>query len=258
MAEKINRLHPRDYTKPARRGIPAYPRRTIHFVGETAQIRLIDARDKQDMQRFRAIDQTLPAEFVEEGSTDKELIDMVKENFPGNQEGRNGLWTFGLAGLKNVEQNEIGELHGEIMVYKDTNVSNLVKEGFIPASRRADVVEVAYGKLNDTPASLMISGIRQVCLEISRVNSAIEKKSRNPDKPYSIVIAYVKPQNESEGYIFSAAGFDNKGRVIARDGKDTEEYDLFMLDWDRLHASLQKRADTELFKKPQPLEKVKV
>src|SRR5690606_30246381 len=74
-----------------------------------------------------------------------------------------------------------------------------------------DVLEVSYSKYPEAVSGQMADGLKQVCIEISRMNALID--DNKSDSPSIAVTAYVIPGNEASVRVLQKAGFEEVGGI---------------------------------------------
>jgi hypothetical protein len=224
---------------------------TRSFVGQRSALRLINFKDRTDMQRYRDINRTLPEEFVNTHIPEGNLIGEVYYNRPGKKGYRSEEWYFGVAGSKGVSDTEMGELQGWVSIYPEDSIDNLVAKGYLPETAKNDLVlEVSFARHPNAAPLQMASALRQVCTQVSQINAVLNKDSQ-VSKPTIPVTAYVKPDNIDSVTLMKAAGFEEKGEIefIEESENKVYQYKVFILDWSKLNEKMHQAADEEILTK---------
>lgn len=251
--EIIKTLPERTYTKDltsqlSHRGEREHSRRTTRVIGENSAVRLIDWRDRMDMQRYKDIDRSLPEEIRNKNSTERELVNEIRKNRPGKEKKADALWIYGVVGSEGISEEEVGELQGMVNVYRDETVDKIKAKEFVPQDTPAEnVLEVLFSKHPQAQEGQIASALRQVCLKLSRTSA--ETGSEKEIKPPFVITAYSVPENKESHNVLKAAGFKNKGRIELYSEEEGDiTYDVFVLDWKKLNEAVQKNSHKELFK----------
>lgn len=171
MVDKIGDLPTRNYERSKN------PRRMTRFVGEKAAHRIIDIRDREDMSRYKEVNDSLNEdEFEQEFLSDRETIQEAREGRPGYKKKRRNeqedpTYDFMIAGSKVVDGAEVGELQGWASYWPDIYAQKLTEMGLIPKDTHAEnVLEVEYIKRKTAPEKQVASGLRQVLSRLGGIN----------------------------------------------------------------------------------------
>lgn len=256
-------------------------RKTRGFEGQKAALKLVDADDFLDMARLRDIDQAKGDDFADDPAPDHELIEWAKDKSKDIE----GLLFAVAGGEEHKNKDERGELQGWVYFYPDDadRVKSLRKEGKIDAVERgSQVYEVSYAKHPGAEPGQMASALRQACTEIASMDAALHHQKEDRERadfenslaerrnqgmtmdeeiaerksfedrmsskynaPRRIITAYVNKGNDSSVNMLKASGFDLKGPTDYYD----EQWDLYVLNWEKLNELMHKAADAALMDK---------
>jgi hypothetical protein len=227
---KISDLPIRDFSKE--------PRRQWQAVGENSAIRLIDPKDRKDMQRYRTIDDNLPPEFKGERAEDHELIKDIEDVQPGKGKKYSEIYTFAVSGSNKVNKEEIGELQGWVDIYWSDYRKVAIEKNLVPYKTKKDMVlELAYARLPNAAPNQMASAVRQVCMQLSQIDAFRQKE--DAVSPELIVTTRVLPTNQNSIQVAEAAGFEYKGQIQG----DEDLWNFYMLNWEKLNEIMHQKAD---------------
>ena len=247
------------------------PREQKRYLGEEkAAIRLLDPDDLKDMSRLLG---TMGDERVKkwvediEDLTIQDVRNWVRRAQEDKRVGNTGEWevVFGVSGSPanpELPAGEVGEYQGFINCYSDLETRNKVRGlgGQLgkKMTRETDIVELSVAKRPDSPKGQMVSGIRQVCIEINRLKSKGVNKTRGKYskfvEPDMVVVAFIEPDNLASRKVFVQAGFEDRGLCYYEDEdkvKPLAEVGVhaYVLNWEKLNEFMHQEADAELLGK---------
>lgn len=167
------------------------PRKAYGFAGETSLLRPIDATDRTDMRRVRALqDKQQDDFFIKENMSDQDLVDWINDR--KKTERTDNYLIFGVAGDKAKQDGRVvelpvrekGELQGWLYLNPATATrqKELVDKGIIsPPLEGQPPFMIAFVKFPGTPSNptlggQMASALRQACALMGPVDYSFHAK----------------------------------------------------------------------------------
>lgn len=214
--------------------------------GQEAAIRRVRPHYLKELIRLQVIEEDPIKWFV---SRSEAYTPLTEAELTAFKSPTNDLLVYavsGAMGRSDIEElGEVGKLHGLIYINPDSKIriAQLQAKGLTPSISTPRILEVSYAKLPTALAGQMASGLRQVCVEIARMNASIDTQS---NEPTIMINAYViddeRGLNSESINVLHASGFVERGK-IRYDNEASATDRVFTLDWKNLDAKLKLAAD---------------
>lgn len=217
---------------------------------EPAWLRLLNAEDVEDLERYKQIDRGESQQWmIGEEMTEEKIKDVI------NLHSKDRL-LYAISGEKSE-----GELEGwvQLLPEEGERIERIRKEALADLPQANIILELSYARYKNQNLTkerqekgLISSGVRQICyslgLELNEEDEETKKSKKPLLKPKLSIVGYTDPTNVASERVLESASFKKSGEIQYE--ADSEKNDNFwMLDWDKLSAIYAKKDEERMMKK---------